>query len=124
MIQQTKEVINFIESGGIIHCDTLEKAQFLCKFLNKHGYKWSSGEGYTPSKWETFKEGTCYVPKKGLYSTIDYYKTVEYDNIKNVSKLFRELRLDIYLSKSTINSILCPTYPGTSKEVITLSNIF
>ncbi len=59
-----------------IHCDTEEKANELCKALDKNGMSWLRGLGsdrYTDyNPWYIYQEKTCYS-NTGGYGYVNFY---------------------------------------------------
>ena len=74
------------ENGMIVHCDTVEKALKLMKYLEANGYQWASGK--KPTGYITWLgSDTCYrVCDEITYSTKDFYviageEVVEFDDL-------------------------------------------
>lgn len=107
MSNNNKEsIINFIEKDGLIHCDTLAKAEFLGKFLDANSYKWATGNTYETMNWGDYREGTCYRPKVGRYGNLRSYQLTTRYIVKNLNELFPNWNNDIYLASSEIKSII------------------
>jgi hypothetical protein len=78
----------FEEENVMFHCETEELAIKLLKIAHEFGYSWNSTESYeTHSKWNTFKEETCYHIRIGMYADYQTYDTI-YNKIINVKDLF------------------------------------
>lgn len=59
----------------VMHCDTWEKAKTFLKFLHKCGRNWLSGDSYLVyTRWEVYKENTCYEFNQGTYCDLDWSK--------------------------------------------------
>lgn len=65
-----------------MHCDTEEKAEIFCKYLDSLGMKWRSGTPYKYTHWEHLKEETVYMFNEGSYCRASFYKGIvlEFDD--------------------------------------------
>lgn len=73
-----------IAKGHVIHCPTYTEAVKLCTFLKNLNFKWRSGDSYDITRWNDYKDQTCYSPYDGYYSRLGYYtgkgrEQIEYD---------------------------------------------
>ena len=63
----------------VMHCDTEEKANVFCKYLNRVGKKWCVDVSYIDkNRWEEYKNDTCYCFNEGTFCNIGYYKKNNY----------------------------------------------
>jgi hypothetical protein len=75
------------DSNIAIHCDTEDKADRLCKAMDKKGWKWNCGARYVERTcWQFEKKYTCYEPYGGYCSNVAFYKDegytiVEFDDV-------------------------------------------
>lgn len=74
--------IQDLKDNDVIHCQTQKEADLLCNELHRLGYKWAGGDSYLrDTRWDIFKENTCYLIKKGEYCYKSYYKNNGYNII-------------------------------------------
>ena len=53
----------------VMHCDTSEKAEIFCNFLDKSGWTWNSGTSYKKMTcWENYNKDTIYYFNHGVYN--------------------------------------------------------
>ena len=65
-----------IKENAVIHCETIEEADRILGMAHVCGYKWRTGEGYkNNTKWEDYKEKTCYNIFDGLYGDVKLYES-------------------------------------------------
>jgi len=58
-----------------IHCPTEREAEAICKLMHEAGLEWTDGCSYLKVIcWSENKYKTCYIPKNGTYSSIDFHK--------------------------------------------------
>lgn len=63
----------------VMRCDTEEKAEVFCKYLNDIGMEWCYGVSYLKgTNWHVYKKITCYSFNEGEYSSFDFYKNEGY----------------------------------------------
>lgn len=66
--------IQDLSRTDVIHCKTLQEARALLKIFDSLGLTWTYAKSYlTETKWESYKENTCYCPKSGTYSSLKYF---------------------------------------------------
>ncbi|MCK9576136.1 MAG: hypothetical protein M0R51_09435 [Clostridia bacterium] len=68
-----------------VHCDTKEKANEFLELADSFRFRWHGGDSLVfNNRWADEKENTCYECKNGdcVYSSIDYYKTTNYEIIE------------------------------------------
>ena len=80
-----REFFRLKESTAVIHCDTLQKAQYLMTVFDKLGKTWWTKAKYNPlnSRWQFHKENTVYY-NGGSYGSMEYItneKVFEFDDI-------------------------------------------
>ena len=64
--------LNKYKGNFCMHCNTEEKAKMFLKFLHKCGKNWRSGDSYLAfTKWEAYKENTCYRFNNGTYCSLE-----------------------------------------------------
>lgn len=51
----------------VMHCDTKEKAETFCKYLDSVGRKWASGDRYTYTYWNMLEIETVYYFNEGKF---------------------------------------------------------
>lgn len=91
-----QKVIDHLNNGGVVHCSTKGQALSFLTICDKHGIKWGSGRPTTsrPSRWEDFKEDTCYHLKTNhglLCGSFQFYansryKILEFNSLSGVNK--------------------------------------
>ena len=63
----------------IMHCNTEEKANVFCKYLNSVGREWWTECSYlTNNSWDEYTDRTCYLFNYGSYSNYGYFKRCNY----------------------------------------------
>ena len=72
-----------------VWCDTEEKAEMLCKFMDSLGLKWLSENSYKDNYWFCNKKKTCYDVVRGSFCKKKYYEERDYIIIP-----FDDLELD------------------------------
>ena len=66
--------INDYEGNYVMHCNTEEKANVFCKYLDSVGKKWNNGDSYLKvNEWEHYEEDTCYNFNYGRFCDYNYY---------------------------------------------------
>lgn len=56
----------------VMHCDTEEKAEKFCQFLDNQGKKWTPGLRYVNDTfWRIYEEDTCYNFKRRALCLVD-----------------------------------------------------
>lgn len=69
-----KSILELTENE-VIHVTNREDNDKLMQIFDSIGLKWMNGKSYLyTSVFDDYKEDTCYSPKKGGYSRIDYHK--------------------------------------------------
>lgn len=64
-----------LKENECIHCETEEQAKAICKLMHEAGLKWNSGDSYlSKNNYDSYKSETCYFPKSGEYSDLNYAK--------------------------------------------------
>lgn len=104
-----RELVQFIESMGVIHCDTLEKSDFLKKELDELGYRWSDGERYIVANKNNFlwaRENTGYRPATGTYGSISGFILNHSSTILPLEYFFPYYNNKIYISNNNIKKII------------------
>lgn len=90
---------DFLESNKklLIHCDTKEKAQKLCKAFDKIGKYWYNGASYLENNcWSLLREKTCYTNYGHLTFKTKYYEdfTYEFKDVIFDDKIFIDNEID------------------------------
>ena len=68
-----------LKENEVIHCETEEQANAICKLMHEAGLKWCSGISYLKyNNFHIYEERTCYSAKTGGYACLDYYKRNDY----------------------------------------------
>src|SRR3712207_9349337 len=57
----------------VMHCKTEEEAKEFCALLDRAGRHWFNSKPYNRTRWNTYKEDTCYFFNDGHYGC---YKTL------------------------------------------------
>lgn len=66
--------IKDLNGKQVIHAPTEEIARKLCDKFHEMGLQWVSGRPYSEcSRWDRYKEETCYSPSTGQVSSLNYY---------------------------------------------------
>jgi len=73
-----KRTIESIKENEVVHCPTEQLAVKFCQMLKKAGKTWGSGRSYDDAQWSIYMADTCYEPKTGHYSPLDFYKEEGY----------------------------------------------
>lgn len=64
-----------LKENEVIHCETEEQANAICKLMHEAGLTWAYNESYLEETYfSTYKEQTCYNTKGGFYADLDFYK--------------------------------------------------
>ena len=100
-----------LKENECIHCETEEQANAICKLMHKADLKWCNGKTYLRyNDYITYKSETCYIPKEGLYCSLNYAKSCNYTIYK----------AEQFLTKNTeIMSTVVNINPNTSEINIT-----
>ena len=77
--------INDYKGKYVMHCDTEEKANTFCKYLDSIGRKWCDGNSYLKvNEWNKYKKDTCYNFNYGSFCDYNHYCNdyiiLEFDN--------------------------------------------
>lgn len=73
---KTKEQMDELLKGVVVHCTTEEEANQVLDLANKLGYKWRS---FAQScRYQRLGESTCYNIIGGSYQTAEYYRVNNY----------------------------------------------
>ena len=92
-----------LKENEVIHCETEEQANAICKLMHESGLKWNSGDSYLEiNNFSDYKENTCYNVKKSIFTELGYskkngytiYKAEQFLNTKTMTKtrvLFEEV---------------------------------
>ena len=68
-----------LKENECIHCETEEQAIAICKLMHEAGLKWCNGKTYLRyNDYITYKSETCYIPKEGLYCSLNYVKACNF----------------------------------------------
>lgn len=68
-----------LNSKEVIWCKTVYQAIQLESFLNAHGFKWISGQGYLTGEYQTpFEPNICYNVKDGCHGDKEFYMKYNY----------------------------------------------
>lgn len=104
-----------------IHCDTEEKANLLCKAMDKKGWTWSGGTRCTEdNRWEHDKNNTCYRPSCGGYCNVDWYKNEGYTIVEFEDVILpRDSFIDSIFS-NTKAGVVAVKFADGSKRVLHL----
>lgn len=66
--------INDYKDDYVMHCNTEEKANVFCKYLNSVGRKWNSDCSYLEAnEWAYYEEDTCYNFNYGTFCDYNSY---------------------------------------------------
>lgn len=70
-----------------VWCDTEEKAEMLCKFMDSLGLKFRSGSSYLDNVWCDYKKETCYNPVEKTYCYKEWleekcYTIIPFDDLE------------------------------------------
>ena len=88
-----------LKENEVIHCKNEEQANAICKLMHEAGLKWNSSFSYlNDNKFKDYKKQTCYNPKEGKYSYLDYYKREGYtiykaEHFLNIKKTMTKTRV-------------------------------
>ena len=77
--------INDYKGDYVMHCDTEEKANVFCKYLDSVGKKWNNGWSYLKTNaWDNYEEDICYSFNYGGFCRYNWccndYTILEFDN--------------------------------------------
>lgn len=77
-----------LTKADAIHCDTEEKAKLFFQRMHLEGMKWCHGKTYLEEMTYTYGENTCFYPKSGKLSSLDYakenrYNVISFDDFMN-----------------------------------------
>lgn len=76
---KTKEQMDELLKGVVVHCTTEEEANQVLDLANKIGYKWRSINSFAQScRYQSLGESTCYNIIGGSYQTTKYYRVNNY----------------------------------------------
>lgn len=64
-----------------IHCNTEEKAKLFFEIMHSEGMKWCNGKTYLEEMTYTYGENTCFYPKNGVLSSLDFARRGDYNII-------------------------------------------
>ena len=68
------DINNYKKDGYVMHCNTKEKAERFCNYLDSQGKRWNGGESYKDfNPWNCYKEKTGLAFNAGGYSNIEWY---------------------------------------------------
>jgi len=67
-----KNYIGNVEKYAM-HCATQEEADVFCKYLHEQGMRWTNGDCYLETSFDTYKENTCYEFLCGKYAKLGWY---------------------------------------------------
>lgn len=97
-----------------MHCNTEEKANVFCKYLNSVGRKWNSDCSYLEAnEWAYYKEDTCYNFNYGTFC--DYnsycidYTILEFDNFDWSEKEEKENKMKNFTKSDLQNGMVVET---------------
>ena len=110
MQSQTKKLEEFTDKD-VIHCPTEELAVKICKLLHDRGFIWGSGATFIKiNNWDSFKENTCYLIKKGEYASLIYYENKGYTIYKaeDILALYEEKQIYTMLETQKIIGYKAP----------------
>lgn len=94
-------ILDIIRHDNVIHCDTENKALYLCQKLHQLGYKWRNKESYIKfNGYDNYGDKTCYDPHKGEYGTFETYKRMNYNIIS-----FHDINFSMYDINSDIEEL-------------------
>lgn len=64
-----------LKENEVIHCETLEQYDAICKLLHEAGYWWRSGSSFLEYKvYDIYAPQTCLCPKKGGHQKKEWYE--------------------------------------------------
>ena len=68
-----------LKENECIHCETEEQANAICKLMHEAGLKWRFGDSYLKiNEYNLYESETCYFPKEGEFSNLNYAKEESY----------------------------------------------
>jgi hypothetical protein len=101
--------INDYKDDYVMHCNTEEKANVFCKYLNSVGRKWNSDCSYLEkNEWNKYKKDTCYNFNYGTFC--DYnsycidYTILEFDNFDWSEEEEKENKMKKEFTKSDLEN--------------------
>jgi hypothetical protein len=101
--------INDYKDDYVMHCNTEEKANVFCKYLNSVGRKWNSDCSYLEkNEWNKYKKDTCYNFNYGTFC--DYnsycidYTILEFDNFDWSEEEEKENKMKKEFTKSDLKN--------------------
>lgn len=81
IVEEEKEIYPILKltDKDVIHVETEEQANELCKLFDSLGLKWFNKDSYIlDNGWGFHKKDTCYNPREGTLSSLEYYQWKSY----------------------------------------------
>ena len=93
-LTQEKQIMKVtdLKENECIHCETEEQAIAICKLMHEAGLRWNNCDSYfLINNYCIYTSQTCYIPKKGTLSSLNYAKKSKYTIYKAEQFLKEEI---------------------------------